>query len=346
MLAALGFHAPAWGYLGSFELADGYHLPSSGYLASQFFAGDAQFYLGNNPSNGFTGIVPPGAFPNTLGDMTHGADLSRYNAGQFGTSNGGPGGAAADIADNSGLWQALAGGRLNEDIGAPFYGGDSFHRDYVAAYAYANARTGSQVLNVLATDVDLHYRYSFDARDFNGTAPAQTAASQIDISFWLCPSDYDDFYTDNVLSMAFRDSLGQTLVELGYTGDNLLQYRVGNSSAWTTTAVTAGTQGWSMINLQLDTFSNTVSLSTAGFSDQSSILEPTVSLLSGESLGLSASDLTSLDWTAVGMVGFKNFFDDFSFSVAPVPEPGSCLMILLSGLAWGWRRRRPAAWRQ
>jgi hypothetical protein len=339
----VALQATAWGYLGSFELADGYHLPSSGLLISQFYAGDAQFYLGNNSANGFTGIVPPGAFPNTMGDMTHGADLSRYNAGQFGTSHGGPGGTAADIPDNSGLWQALAGGRLNEDLGAPYYLGNSFQRDYIAAYGYSNARTGTQVLNVLASDVDLHYRYHFDARDFHGVQPSQTAASLVAVSFWLCPSDYDDGYTDNVLGMAFRDSLGQTLFEIGYTGDNLLQYRVGNAATWTTTTVTAGTQGWSMISLQLDLFSNTVSFSAAGFNDASSSLMPTVSLLNNTSLNLAAADLTSLDWTAVGMVGFKNFFDDFSFSITPVPEPGSALLVLLAAMPWRFLRRRRTA---
>ncbi len=330
----------AFGYLGSFELADGYQLPSAGWMPSQFFPGDAQFYLGNNASNGFSNIVPPGAFPNTYGDMTHGADVSRYNAGQYGTNQGGPGGVGFDIRDNSGLWQALAGGRLNEDLGAPFYLGNSFQRDYVAAYAYNNALTGSQVLNILASDVDLHYRYLLDNRDFGGLSPGQTAANLVDVQFWLCPSDYDDTYTDNVLSLAFRDDQGQTLIELGYTGDNWLQYRVGANSNWTTTAVSVGTQGWSMIALQLDTFNNTVSLTAAGFSDSSSILQPNQSLLSSTSLGLDASALTSLDWRAVGMVGFKNFFDDFAFSVSPVPEPSGAVLVLLTALAGCWHRRR------
>ena len=76
-------------YLGSFEEQDGYRLPGAGQMASLNFAGDAQFYLSNNAANGFTGVVPLGAFPNTLGDLTHGADLSRYNAGVYGTIDGG-----------------------------------------------------------------------------------------------------------------------------------------------------------------------------------------------------------------------------------------------------------------
>ncbi len=330
----LGWPGMTWAYLGSFEEGDGYRVPGTGLIVSQFIAGDAQFYLGNNPANGYTGVVAPGAFPNTLGDMTHGADVSRYNAGQFGTNLGGPGGTAVDIADNSGLWKALAGGRLNDDLGAPLYLGNTFQRDYVAAYSYTNARTGSQVLNVLATDEDLHYAYQFDDRDFNGIAPSLTGSSLIDLTFWTCPSDYDDTESINVLGMAFKDSLGQTLLEVGYTGDNFLQYRIGGGAAWQTTAINMGTQGWSMISLQIDTAADTVGLSAAGFDNNTSILGPASGLFSGQSIGFDAEDLATLEWSAVGLVGFKNYFDDFSFSISPtpVPEPGAALMVLLAGL--------------
>ncbi len=58
---------------------------------------------------GYTGVVPLGAYTNALGDFTHGVDLSRYNAGQCAPNDGGPGGTASDIIDNSALWQVLAG---------------------------------------------------------------------------------------------------------------------------------------------------------------------------------------------------------------------------------------------
>jgi len=79
-------------------------------------------------ANGYTGVVPLGAYPNALGDFTHGVDLSRYNAGQCAPNDGGPGGMASDIIDNSALWQVLAGagGRLNEDADAPHYYGTNF----------------------------------------------------------------------------------------------------------------------------------------------------------------------------------------------------------------------------
>jgi len=200
---ALAWTGEAWGYLGSFEELDGYRVPQNGNMTSLNFAGDAQFYLSNQEANGFTGIVPPGALPNTLGDPTHGADLSRYNAGQYGTHGGGPGGTGLDIADNSGLWQALAGGRLNEDIGAPIYQGNLGARDYVQAYAYPSARSGNQVLNFLASDVSLRYNYSLDSRDFGGLTPALTVAHEVDLSFWLCPSEWDDPDTGDMMGLAF-----------------------------------------------------------------------------------------------------------------------------------------------
>ncbi|MFM2143924.1 MAG: hypothetical protein RLZZ476_2468, partial [Verrucomicrobiota bacterium] len=42
-----------------------------------------------------------------------------------------------------------------------------------------------------------------------------------------------------------------------------------------------------------------------------------------------------------GALSFKNFFDDFNFSVAPVPEPGSAMSVLC-GLLFLFRRSRRA----
>jgi hypothetical protein len=89
-----------------------------------------------------------------------------------------------------------------------------------------------------------------------------------------------------------------------------------------------------MIALQFDTAADTVGLSAAGFDNNTSILGPASGLFSGQSIGFDAEDLATLEWSAVGLVGFKNYFDDFSFSISPtpVPEPGAALMVLLAGL--------------
>ncbi len=333
-------------YLGSFEENDGYRVPGNGNIVDAGFVGDARFYLNNNAANGFTGIVPPGSYPNTLGDATHGPDLTRYNAGQFGTSNGGPGGTATDIADDSGLWQALSGGRIAEDVNAPIYTGTTFNRDYVQAYAYPGSRSGTQVLNLLASDVDLSYRYTLDSRDFDGISPTATDSHVIDLSFWLCPSDWDDPELGNVLGLSFIDSNGQALLQIGYTGDNLLQYQLAGDSAWTTTGISLGTLGWSELSVVVDAASDAVSLAARAWSDAGGSLGAQTSVVSGQNLGIDADSLTTLQWDVQGgvlnngAVAYKNYFDDFDFTVTPVPEPSGAFLVLVSGLV-AMRRRRP-----
>jgi len=355
--SALFFAAGTAGaYLGSFEELDGYRTPFNGNILSLDLAGDAKFYLNNLSANGFTGIVPSSTFPNTMGDLTHGPDLSRYNAGTYGTNAGGPGGTATDISDNSGLWRAQMGGRLNEDIGGTLAnnyqylgntGGIPFqqNRDYVHAYRYTGARTGSQVLNFLAQDTDLRYDYSLDSRDLGGMNPNSTAGSIVTLSFWICPADADDTDPENVLGLTLRDSMGQSVFEVGYTGENILQYRMVGSSNWVNTGTVAGSTGWSEISLTLNAAADTISLSARGFDDGTSTLGGVDSILSSAALCLDAAALTELRWDVQGgalnngALSFKNFFDDFNFSVAPVPEPGSALCVLC-GLLFLFRRSR------
>jgi len=338
MLSAIFWPQPASAYLGSFEEQDGYRIPLNGQILSADIIGDAQFYLNNIDANGYTGVVPLGTYPNTLGDGTHGADLSRYNAGAYGTNRGGPGGTATDIADNSGLWRALAGGRLNEDVNVPYYNGGSFTRDYVHAYRYPGARTGSAVINLLASETNLSYAYTLDARDINGTTPSATGSNLIQMAFWACPSDWDDTDTGNILGLSLKDAMNQTVFQVGYTGDNLLQYRL-NGGTWQTTSNRLGTAGWSELVVILDTLNNTAGIAVSAYDDTTSSLGAQTYVLSNQSLGLDAGALTSLQWDLRGgplnngAASFKNYFDDFSFTVSPVlvPEPSS---VVLAGIAF------------
>lgn len=347
LLALLACPPAGFGYLGSFEEQDGYRIPSDGQILSAFLVGDAQFYLNNIEANGYTGVVPLGTYPNTLGDASHGADLSRYNAGQYGTSNGGPGGTAADIVDNSGLWQALSGGRLNEDVAAPYYYGSNFTRDYVQAYRYPGARTGTNVLNFLGSETNLSYAYSLDSRDFNGLAPGASNGQLIQMAFWLCPSDWDDDDLDNIMGISLNDAMGQTVFKVGYTGNNMLQYQTPGGGIWETTSYRLGTLGWSELVVILDTVNNTAGIAVRAYDDNTLTLDDQAYALANQSLGLDVGSLSGLQWDLRGgplnngAASFKNYFDDFSFSLSPVlvPEPGTLLLTLLAAAMVIKRRR-------
>lgn len=346
LLSVLSWPQEAGAFLGGFEEQDGYRVPLNGLIPSLDFAGDAQFYLDNTPGNGLTGIVPLGAYPNNLGDGTNGPDLSRYNAGQFGTSNGGPGGSAVDIADNSGLWQVLSGGRLNEDADAPFYYGGQYTRDQIVAYRQTTPHSGSQSLGLMAGDTSLSYLYSLDSRDFNGTDPASTSATIMQMSFWANPTDWDDPDTGNIFGLSILDAADQPVFQVGYTGDNLLEYRLPGDSAWHTTASVLGTLGWSQITVSIDTFANTASLAVRAYDDSLSSLGAENFVLSGQALGLDAASLKSLQWDLRGgsldngAISYNHYFDDFSFTLSPVPEPGSLLLLASASLALLLPRRR------
>lgn len=346
----------AYAYLGSFEEGDGYHTPVTvagytniggmGHISSLSIAGDAVFYNGD-PSNGLITWVPPAATPNSTGDGTHGPDVTRYNAGSFGSNNGGPGGLGTDIADDSGLWQAVSGGRINEDAAAPNYNGTAVQgRDHIIAWRYPNPHSGDQVLDVLASEVDLSYDYSIDSRDLNGVDPSLTAQYRTTMSFWFCPTDSDDGFADNVFGLSLRDQSGQSLIEFGYTGDNVLQYRLGNSSLWQTTPVTVGSHGWSQAVLVVDSFNNTASFSASAWDDGAGNLT-SHDFITDVALGVDAGSLETLRWSTkggmldagVGAVAYKNTFDEFQFNAALVPEPGSVSLIALAGLL-ALRRRR------
>lgn len=354
LLAALLAGGRADAFLGSFEEEDGYRIPLNGQIASAMLGTDAQFYLNNNPANGFTGVVPVGAYPNTLGDGDggwHGADVTRYNAGSYGTSGGGPGGTAVDIADNSGQWRALAGGRLNEDAAAPYYSGSQLVRDHIVGYKYLYSHTGTQSLNVFAAEANLSYAYLLDSRDLQGLNPATTASSLIQMSFWVQPTDWDNEDTGHLMGLSLVDSMDQSIFEVGYTGDNFLQYRLpGQGSAWQTTAYQLGSNGWSQISLAVDNLADTASLTIRAYSDVLHSLTDSVIILNEAAMGLDADALYALQWDVRGgtldngAVSYIHYFDDFAFAITPgvpVPEPGGAVLLAVAlGLCKVPRRRQ------
>lgn len=341
-------------YLGSFEEQDGYRIPMNGQILSAYVAGDAQFYRNNTSANGYTGVVPLGAYPNSLGDGTNGPDVTRYNAGQYGTNNSGPGGGATDIADGTGLWQVLSGGRLHEDASAPYYYGSQHYRNQIVAYRNTMPHSGSQTLNLMASDQSLSYLYTIDSRDYGGITPAAIAGLQVQMSFWVKPSDWDDPDTGNILGLSLLDSANQPVFEVGYTGDNFLQYRMIGGN-WQTTAYQMGTLGWSEITVALDTLNNTASLGISAYNDGSSMLGSSIGVLNNQSFGRVGGAITGLQWDLRGgtldngAVSYIQSFDDFNFaitSVTPVPEPGSILLLILGATLLHAPRRRVSLWRR
>jgi hypothetical protein len=117
----------------------------------------------------------------------------------------------------------------------------------------------------------------------------------------------------------------------------MLQYRL-TGGARQTTSNRMGTAGWSELVVILDTVNNTAGIAVSAYDDNTSTLDSQTYVLSNQSLGLDADALTGLQWDlrggslSNGAASFKNYFDDFNFTVSPVLVPESSGM-LLAGLA-------------
>lgn len=319
---------PAHAYLGGFEAADGYHISLSGGIASSQPLVDA----GEFTQNGYLPTAEYGFISLTTlaPDFRYGPDLSRYNAGQY------TGSLPLDIVDNGGLWTSLYGGRLVEDdFGGPW---DGWGSDYAAATSVM-AHGGQQSLALRAMDDSIVYRYALEARDI------QAASAALQYSFWINPSALDNSFAGNIFSLGFADAAGAALFEVGYTGDDFLEYRFSGQGQWTTTHVQFGNDGWSQVSIILDGGSDLVSLSAARFDDTSHTLEGEKSVITAEALSLHQAQPAALTWTLQGgyldntSLNGAHYFDDFTIATTAVPEPGSAVLLLLV-TGFGCLRRR------
>lgn len=314
--------------LDSFEAADGYHISLNGGVASSQTLIDAGEFTLN-------GYLPTAEYYNVslaalAPDFRYGPDVSRYNAGAY------SGGLPLDIQDNSGLWTSIYGGRLVEDdFGGPW---DGWGSDYAAATS-VKAHSGLQSLALRAMDDRLAYGYTLDAQE-----RAATSAS-FQLSFWLDPSADDNGYDSNVFGLALNDASGAAVFELGYSGSDFLQYRLHGQSSWNTTDLHFGNHGWSEISLLINTETDSFSLSSQSFDDSLGSLLADRQIISNAAMGIHASQMNSVSWKLEGgyldasSTDSAHYFDDFSLMAVSVPEPGSALLLVVTGLGLLRRRR-------
>lgn len=318
----------AQAYLGDFEVADGYLGVLSPVVSSQ--------NLGTDWQDG-TGFVPATlGYSGTMSEyMRGGPDVTRYNAGEYGVNGGGPGGSAADIVDNNGLWVDNNGGRLTVDASngaSPF--------NYVTAHGGA-AKSGTSFLAIRAIDANLNYDYHVDSRDLGGVNPDTIAGGVYEMGFWFCPGQVigSGGTTDNIFGLAFKDDAGVAGVSFGYNGQGTIQYNLGGGALWTDTAVAVGANDWSYASITFDTTTDQASMIISAWNDTLGVLGGPVNVFSNSSMGVDMASLELLNWTLDATMD-KNFFDDTSMTFTPVPEPSGVLLIGLTGFLVRFRRRR------
>lgn len=284
----------AWAYLGSFEEEDGF--------------------------------LPGGALPTR--------DVSSYNAGQYGTSNGGPGGSFQDITANTGLFYKNDLGRI-----------DSGYGELVAQHGLAHTGESSLALRSTTgfgdTDEDgASYLYSFDARDFDGVSPSLVTDGIVTIDYWMRPQT-PFFSTSRVTTTEFVNSTGDTVFAIGTLGQGLftsqpfLEWYDG--SGWHTTSIVANNADWDHVMLTFDLTNDLIS-----FSYFASLTATTHVLATDVLAGAALDQLSGIRFTAQPNTEMNNY-DDFNV-VSPlvVPEPSSALLALLGCMPWLLisRRRR------
>jgi hypothetical protein len=98
----------------------------------------------------------------------------------------------------------------------------------------------------------------------------------------------------------------------------------------------------------VNTAADTAQISANAWDDNTSSLGGAQTILANTTLGLDAQAFEKLRWSTEGGVldettgdaAYKNYFDDFQFIAAVVPEPGSALMVALAGMMMLRRKRR------
>lgn len=250
-------------------------------------------------------------------------DVSSYNAGQYGTNNGGPGGVFTDIAANSGLFYKSDVGRIDDNYG-----------ELVAHHGLAHSGSSGLVLRSTSGFGDTggdgaDYRYYFDSRDFNGGTPSAVTTGTIAIDYWACPQTAF-FALGRVTTTEFFNAAGETVFALGTQGQGgltsqpLIEWY--DASGWHTTSIVGNNSDWDhvMLSFNLDT-------GTIDFSYFESLTGTTHYVISGAVADRPLNSLAGIRFTAAPNTE-KNSYDDFTIAASAVPEPGSLLLMLAASV--------------
>ncbi len=281
----------AQAYLGGFENGDGYSFDS--------------------------GLLGP-----NLADK----DVTRYNAGQYGTNNGGPGGGPALITPDSGLWRVITGGRLLGQT-SDYY---VIRHPSPAGHSSPNV-LGMTTGNSAFVGVDTEYQYDFEARDFDGNAPSSLGSSLVDMEFFWCPRNAGaaggSTLTDPGATIQLQDSSGANFFEIGsYGAAQQISYRI-QGGTWIDAGFSSSVVDFDRINLSFDLLNDTVS-----FSFLETVAATNHVVLTNASLG---GDMDYLGHMGLTMKAenTKNYLDDVDFRVNVIPEPSAGILAIVVGFA-------------
>ncbi|MBX3387447.1 MAG: hypothetical protein KF768_12835 [Phycisphaeraceae bacterium] len=320
----------------------------SGLLAS---AGAAHAYLGScSPNDGYSLSMFVGS--------ANWADVTYYNAGDFGPNAGG--GSPNFIAPDSGKWTLLTSkgaffpnaAARNAAVGASPPYPTSVPPGTIPAYMVGNHFPGRNFDGsnlAFRNDTPLgsgaiRYAYALDSYDFGGFTPTSVTSGTVTMQLYFCPNPGDTPPSDGTPSpdkftMTLKDQSGNIGLEWGYTRTNEVTWRTSPSNNWTTTGIIADQTDWDGVRFDIDLSNDTFSFDyyVVATNTWQNVVP------AGTALGMAMQNLTTLEWQLedglFAGVGGKNYFDDFSFIV---PSPSAAVLLGLGTLTLSARRRRHA----
>lgn len=322
---------------------------SAAIVLAAALTSSAHAYLGSfGPQDGYAA-----QYGTVYGNVTY------FNAGQNGLNAGG--GAMTFIPADSGLWKQVS------PVGSSF--GNFIDRANFAATYPAYAPTPPNTIAAYAVgghfpghnndgfnfamrnDTPLgtganKLLYSLDTYDFGGINPTSVTTGPVSQQFYFVPSLLDNSAASNgtvareKFTMSVGDNAGNIGFQWGYARDNTVLWRTSPSGSWNYTSMIADQNNWDGVKFNIDLTADTFGIDYFDASANSwGTLVP-----AGTPMGAAMNNFSRLGWqledgvsgNALSIAG-KNYFDDFSFVVAP--EPTSLTILAASGVLLRRRRR-------